>query len=61
YNVLAFIIEKVSGKGYGEFLKETIFDPLGMKDTGHDGRARALISNRASGYAPVGQGLHAPR
>ncbi|MGH9957958.1 MAG: serine hydrolase domain-containing protein, partial [Pyrinomonadaceae bacterium] len=44
YNVLAFIIEKVSGKGYGEFLKETIFDPLGMKDTGHDGRARALIS-----------------
>jgi CubicO group peptidase (beta-lactamase class C family) len=54
YNVLAFIIEKVSGKSYGEFLRETIFDPLGMKDTGHDGKAGALISNRASGYAPVG-------
>jgi len=58
YNALAFIIEKVSGKSYGDFLKENIFDPLGMKDTGHDGRANAIIRNRASGYAPVGpQGL----
>ncbi|MGH9768635.1 MAG: serine hydrolase domain-containing protein, partial [Blastocatellia bacterium] len=54
YNVLAFIIEKVSGKSYGDFLKENIFDPLGMKDTGHDGKAGALIKGRASGYAPVG-------
>jgi CubicO group peptidase (beta-lactamase class C family) len=54
YNLLAFIIEKVSGKSYGEFLKESIFDPLGMNDTGHDGKASALIGNRASGYAPVG-------
>jgi len=56
YNVLAFIIEKVSGKSYGDFLKENIFDPLGMKDTGHDGAANALIKGRASGYAPVGPG-----
>jgi len=56
YNVLAFIIEKVSGKSYGDFLKENIFDPLGMKDTGHDGKAAALIKSRASGYAPVGPG-----
>jgi len=54
YNVLAFIIEKVSGKSYGDFLKENIFDPLGMKDTGHDGKASAIVKNRASGYAPVG-------
>ena len=37
YNLLAFIIEKVSGKSYGEFLKENIFNHLNMKDTGHDG------------------------
>jgi CubicO group peptidase (beta-lactamase class C family) len=54
YNLLAFIIEKVSGKGYGEFLSESIFDPLGMKDTAHDGRATALLKNRASGYVPAG-------
>lgn len=54
YNLLAYIIENVSGRGYGDFLKETIFDPLGMQDTGHDGRAAALIRNAASGYTPAG-------
>jgi CubicO group peptidase (beta-lactamase class C family) len=54
YNLLAYIIEKVSGKSYGEFLKENIFQPLAMKDTGHDGQAETLLKNRASGYVPVG-------
>jgi len=54
YNLLAYIIEKVSGRSYGEFLKETIFDPLGMQDTAHDGRAAAIIRNSASGYTPAG-------
>ena len=56
YNLLAFIIEKVSGVSYGEFLKANIFDPLGMNDTAHDGNPNALIPNRASGYVPVGIG-----
>lgn len=54
YNVLALIIEKVSGKSYGDFLKENIFDPAGMKDTAHDARAETLITNRANGYVPAG-------
>ena len=54
YNLLAFIIEKVSGKSYGEFMKENIFDPLGMNATGHDGYAGKILKNRASGYAPIG-------
>ncbi len=53
YNLLAYVLEKVSGKSYGAFLKENIFDPLGMNDTGH-WRAGALIRNHASGYVPVG-------
>jgi CubicO group peptidase (beta-lactamase class C family) len=53
YNLLAFIIEKVSGKSYGDFLRENIFDPLRMKDTAHDARPQTMIKNRASGYAPV--------
>jgi CubicO group peptidase (beta-lactamase class C family) len=33
YVLLAQIIERVTGERYAEFLKENIFDPLGMKDT----------------------------
>jgi CubicO group peptidase (beta-lactamase class C family) len=33
YVVLGQIIERVTGERYAEFLKETIFDPLGMQDT----------------------------
>lgn len=54
YNVLAFIIEKLSGKSYGEFLKENIFDPSGMKETAHDNNPAMIVTNRASGYVPVG-------
>lgn len=32
-DVLGAVIEKVSGKKFGEFLKEKFFDPLEMKDT----------------------------
>jgi CubicO group peptidase (beta-lactamase class C family) len=54
YNLLAFIIEKLSGKSYGEFLEENIFAPLNMKDSGHDNRPEAVLKNRASGYVPTG-------
>jgi CubicO group peptidase (beta-lactamase class C family) len=33
YEVLGQIVERVSGKRYAEFLKEKIFDPLGMRNT----------------------------
>ncbi len=33
YALLALIIEKVSGQFYGDFLKNTFFDSLGMRDT----------------------------
>jgi CubicO group peptidase (beta-lactamase class C family) len=33
-DVLGILIARVSGKSFGEFLRERIFDPLGMKDTG---------------------------
>jgi CubicO group peptidase (beta-lactamase class C family) len=56
YFLLGAIIEKVSGKSYEAFLKETIFDPLGMKDTGYD-RAATVIPGRASGYTLQRDGL----
>lgn len=40
YLLLGLIVEKVSGKSYGEFLRDEFFKPLGMKQTGvhHKGR-----------------------
>jgi CubicO group peptidase (beta-lactamase class C family) len=49
YFLLGAIIEKVTGKSYAEAVKERIFDPLGMKDTGYD-RWNTIIPKRATGY-----------
>jgi CubicO group peptidase (beta-lactamase class C family) len=59
YALLGLTIEKVSGKSYEEFLKERIFDPLGMKDTGIDNR-KLVLKNRAEGYGMAkGEYVHA--
>jgi len=34
YLLLGLIVEKVSGKSYGEFLRESLFRPLGMNQSG---------------------------
>ena len=33
YALLALVIEKATGQFYGDYLRQTFFDPLGMKDT----------------------------
>ena len=33
YALLALVIEKASGQFFGDYLRQTFFDPLGMKDT----------------------------
>jgi CubicO group peptidase (beta-lactamase class C family) len=33
-DIIGFLVEKLSGKRLGEYMQETIFRPLGMKDTG---------------------------
>ncbi len=54
YNLLALIIEKVSGKSYGEFLRDNILQPQGLVNTAHDGEASDIIPGLASGYEPRG-------
>jgi len=54
YNLLAYIIEMISGQRYGEFLARNIFEPLGMTSSGHDGDSSALLKSRAAGYVPAG-------
>lgn len=51
YAFLAYVIEKVSGQSYEQFLQHEIFTPLGMKGTGTFSDT-ALIPHRASGYQP---------
>lgn len=48
--VLGQIIERVSGKSYAEFLKEAIFDPLGMHDTLVVDERKQKVPRLALGY-----------
>lgn len=54
YNLLAYILERVTGWDYSDLLRDAIFAPLGMDATGHDGDAGKLIPSRAAGYTPSG-------
>lgn len=60
YFLLGMLIEKASGKSYGEFLAERIFSPLGMASTRVNDLAE-IIPNRASGYAWRGKVVNAER
>jgi CubicO group peptidase (beta-lactamase class C family) len=56
FEVLGAVIEKVSDKKYGDLLRERIFDPLGMKDSGLD-TDELVLPKRAQGYMPGPNGL----
>ena len=49
YHLLAMIIRKVTGKSYGDFLAERIFQPLGMRHTRVQDLSK-VIPGRAAGY-----------
>jgi len=55
YVLLGYLIEKISGQPYSQFVRENIFALLGMKDSGYDSNS-AIISHRASGYSPGADG-----
>lgn len=54
YFLLGYIIEKISGKSYEQFLQETILTPLKMVNTGYD-HSDIVLKNRASGYEKKGK------
>lgn len=56
YVLLTYVIEKVSGMSYESFLKEAIFEPLGMRHTGLDSHTE-IIPNRATGHYNFGDGI----
>lgn len=52
YVLLGFLIHKVTGEFYGDFLQERIFKPLGMNSTRIISEAD-IIPNRSAGYQLV--------
>ncbi|MFL2697758.1 MAG: serine hydrolase domain-containing protein [Gammaproteobacteria bacterium] len=51
-DVLGALIEEISGMSFGEFLKERIFDPLGMVDSGFM-VPEDKLNRFAANYAPL--------
>jgi CubicO group peptidase (beta-lactamase class C family) len=49
YILIGYVIEKVTGKSYEEYIQENIFKPLNMKNTGYDHHI-TLLKHRATGY-----------
>jgi CubicO group peptidase (beta-lactamase class C family) len=61
YQVLALIVQRVSGKTYREFMHEKVFEPLGMHDTENDDNEK-ILPQRAAGYSKSKDGniINAP-
>ncbi|MFT4831682.1 MAG: CubicO group peptidase (beta-lactamase class C family) [Psychroserpens sp.] len=56
YFFLGLIIEKVTGKTYEEFLKQEIFEPLGMHHTSYSSITE-IVKNKVIGYGYSPNGL----
>jgi len=55
YVLLGYLLEKISGQTYADFVTQNIFKPVGMKDSGYDSNS-AVIPHRATGYTPSPRG-----
>lgn len=54
YNLLAVIVERVSGSSFADFSRQRIFEPLGMTSTQWRDDYRRLVPGRATAYSPRG-------
>lgn len=55
YFLLGAIIEKLSGKSYGQYVQDEFFTPLGLRSTIYCDQA-PIIKHRAQGYGPTPNG-----
>jgi CubicO group peptidase (beta-lactamase class C family) len=49
YFTLGYLLEKISGKTYAQLMKQDIFDPLGMRNSGSY-HHQQVVPKRATGY-----------
>ena len=53
YNLLAILVQRVSGKSLAEFTHDNIFSPLGMQATSWRDDFQRIVPNRAIAYEQV--------
>jgi CubicO group peptidase (beta-lactamase class C family) len=56
YIVLGYLLERITGQTYEDFVQENVFKPLGMNDSGMFSFV-TVIPRRASGYWPGSNGI----
>jgi len=56
YLLLGYLIEKITGASYEKFVRDNIFTPLAMQDSGYDSNSN-VIPHRAAGYSMGTDGL----
>jgi CubicO group peptidase (beta-lactamase class C family) len=56
YALLAMVVERVTGETFPDWLRENVFEPLGMADTMVRENRWQIVPHSAQGYAPAGEG-----
>jgi CubicO group peptidase (beta-lactamase class C family) len=57
YNLLAIIVERVSGRSFADFTRTEIFEPLGMTKTQWRDDYTRIVKDRATAYEPTRNGF----
>ena len=52
YDLAGYILQRQSGLGYAEWLRQKVFAPLGMRDSTADPAVYTGVENRAAGHQP---------
>lgn len=61
FNLLAVIVERVSGTSFADFSREHLFEPLGLRDTQWRDDYRTIVPGRSSAYSPQEDGFRINR
>ncbi|HJU67645.1 MAG TPA: serine hydrolase [Gemmatimonadaceae bacterium] len=57
YNLLAIIVQRVSGRSFADFTRTEIFEPLGMTRTSWRDDYTRVVKGRATAYSPTRTGF----
>lgn len=57
YELLALVVERVTGQSFAQFVAENVFAPAGMNDTLIFDQTEPEVPNRVYGYEPAGDGF----
>jgi CubicO group peptidase (beta-lactamase class C family) len=57
YNLLAIIVQRVSGRPFADFTRTEIFEPLGMARTSWRDDYTRIVKGRATAYSPAREGF----